>query len=75
MFEEGEEEEEVPVSPQPDVEPPPPIGQDRGQSPPQKEATPAALPNQEADSPDTSLKVCSLATKSLSAESQRRSDL
>lgn len=53
-----EEEEELPVSPRPDVEPPPSIGQDCGQTPPLKEATPAALSDQGADSPDTSLKVC-----------------
>uniref|UniRef100_A0A8P4KFN8 Aprataxin and PNKP like factor n=1 Tax=Dicentrarchus labrax TaxID=13489 RepID=A0A8P4KFN8_DICLA len=60
-----EDEEELPVSPAPDVEPP--IGQDRGQTPP----TPAAPSNQEVA--DRSLnKVCRLATEFISCPSLSR---
>ncbi|XP_070837621.1 aprataxin and PNK-like factor [Chaetodon trifascialis] len=50
------EEEELPVSPKPDMDPLPPTGQGRGQTPPLQEPTPAAPSNQEeADHPDRSL--------------------
>ncbi|KAE8300646.1 Aprataxin and PNK-like factor [Larimichthys crocea] len=58
MIEEEEEGEEegLPVSHKPDVEPPPPIRQDSGQTPPDEEPTAAALSNQDdTDSPDRSL--------------------
>ncbi|KAM9362709.1 aprataxin and PNK-like factor [Symphorus nematophorus] len=56
MFEE-EEGEELPVSSRPDVEPPPPVGQDGGRTPPHEEPTPAAPSHrEEADSPDASVK-------------------
>lgn len=55
MFEE-EEKGELPVSPKPEVDPPSPVGPDRGQTPRHEEATPAAVSKQEeADCPDRTL--------------------
>lgn len=56
-----EEEEDLPVSPEPDVKPTPAIRQNREQTPPCEEATLAALSNEEeeeeeADSPNRKLK-------------------
>ena len=47
MFE--EEEEERPTSPEPDVEPAPPIRLESGQTPPHEEPTSAALSNEEEE--------------------------